>query len=599
MRLELSTKAAEQTAGRAEQLSAFEAAGRGKTGVEAARAQLGAMRGPIAPEHPIEALQSQISKADIDSLYTAVQQSSSLRGFDKPTAYSALNKVIYEGKLPNNTELSILEKQFGKEFAQTVASKISTLKKLTNTAGTVLGVPRSILSSFDLSAPFRQGWFFLSHPKQFFRAFPDMIRAIKPEEAIKVQQQIDALPARPLMEGRVNFTVPGTLGPQEESFLSANLTEKLTGGKLGPVAASNRAYSTFLNKLRADMFQYYVDLAQKQGALKLGADGSVVNGTKLLDDIGKLVNVGTGRGSLGQLGRASNALSTALFSPRLLASRLQVLNPQFYATLDPFVRKEAIKSVLTMAAGVTSVLSLARLAGAEVEGDPHSSDFGKIKIGDTRYDILAGHQQIIKTVAQLLPDALGGGYTKSSISGKITKLGAGYKPLTRADVALRFLQSKEAPVVSFVHDLLNGQDYLGRPLKIGKELYNRLVPMAIQDTTDAIKEWGAAQGVAMTLPGYLGIGTQTYGPTGTIDKKEYSFTGKLARDYQKEIKAANTKALTMAKLSPKYKKGTEDERAQIYQTYYTRLTQPITRKYVRMASGSANSPLTELLNRYR
>ena len=56
------------------------------------------------------------------------------------------------------------------------------------------------------------------------------------------------------------------------------------------------------------------------------------------------------------------------------------------------------------------------------ETDPRSSDFLKIKIGETRLDPTAGLSSAIVLSARLLPDFLGGGKTKSS-SGKFREFG--------------------------------------------------------------------------------------------------------------------------------------------------------------------------------
>ena len=65
------------------------------------------------------------------------------------------------------------------------------------------------------------------------------------------------------------------------------------------------------------------------------------------------------------------------------------------------VRKEAARDLVAFLGIGASVLGLAKMAGAEIETEPTSSDFGKIKIGNTRYDIWAGFQQFARFGATL------------------------------------------------------------------------------------------------------------------------------------------------------------------------------------------------------
>jgi hypothetical protein len=92
-------------------------------------------------------------------------------------------------------------------------------------------------------------------------------------------------------------------------------------------------------------------------------------------------------------------------------------------------------------------------------------------------------------------------------------LGEGYKPLTRWDIFLRQLESKEAPVASFVTDILKQQDYAGKPISIPKEIASRLYPMAIGDIVDIAKD--NPDIIPISALGIFGVGLQTYQPTKT------------------------------------------------------------------------------------
>jgi len=107
----------------------------------------------------------------------------------------------------------------------------------------------------------------------------------------------------------------------------------------------------------------------------------------------------------------------------------------------------------------------------------------------------------------------------SSITGKELTLGEGYKPLTRYDIALRQVESKEAPILSLITAMLKQQDYSGKPVSLPKEIGSRFVPMIISDIIDLAKD--DPNLIPLSVLGALGASVQTYTPTNT--KTKYKF----------------------------------------------------------------------------
>src|SRR5690606_16829371 len=121
-------------------------------------------------------------------------------------------------------------------------------------------------------------------------------------------------------------------------------------------------------------------------------------------------------------------LNSLFFSPRLISSRVQLLNPAYYMSLPAPLRVEALKDLAAFGGVASTVLGLAKASGAEVETDPRSTNFAKIKVGDTRYDILGGFQQYLRLASVIATNS-----TKTG-KGEVKKLGEGYKPDTRLSV---------------------------------------------------------------------------------------------------------------------------------------------------------------------
>ena len=161
---------------------------------------------------------------------------------------------------------------------------------------------------------------------------------------------------------------------------------------------------------------------------------------------------------------------------------------------------------------IWTVGALASLAWAKVSTNSNSSDFSKIKIGDTRIDLAGGFQQYIVAASRLMS-----GKYVSSTSGKESTLGEGYKPTTRYDIALRTLENKEAPVASFITALLKQQDPLGEKIDLKKEIVSRFTPMILQDMIELYKEDPSL--LPLAAVGALGGGVQTYQNQKSILKK--------------------------------------------------------------------------------
>lgn len=377
-----------------------------------------------------------------------------------------------------------------------------------NGVANVLNIPRALMSTADLSAPFRQGVFLVGR-KEFWKAIPDMFKQGFSEEQFRnVQAEISSRPTYELMKKSklALSSMDRFLTEREEAFMS-DLAEKIpVAGRV--VHASNRAYMGFLNKLRADTFDSLVRQYEAAGV-------DLRENTKALQDISKFINAATGRGSLGKFNQAVPFLNGVFFSPRLIASRLTLMNPATYVRLDPIVRKEAIKSLLSFSGIAMTVLGLAAAGGLSVSGDPRSADFAKIKTGNTRFDILGGFQQYIRLGAQLITNE-----TVTS-KGKVKELGKGYKADTRATMVGRFLRSKESPVMSFIHDYAEGKNVIGKKFELKEELKDRFIPMIIQDITDAMKEYGP-EGAAVAVPAMFGVSVSTYKPTSSKPKKKKS-----------------------------------------------------------------------------
>lgn len=480
--------------------SAFRNAGGGLAGYQA---KLSKFRGPLQRVQ-FEPLADKLSASHQDQLINSIENNTLLNGGDKLTGQRGLIN-LFRGVVPTQGEIKILDKAFGPELTKELLNKRPFLNKLTEEGVSLINVPKSLMSAGDFSMSFRQALPLISRPKEFFSAMKSQVGyAFNKGSFEKAMQEITQRPNFPLMqEFKLAITDIGKgIANREEAFIS-KFAEKIPG-----IQASERAYIGGLNKLRADVFDSMLRDALNQGVIKLGANSEVLEGADVIKNIANFINVASGRGSLGlkSLEKAAPALNAAFFSPRLIASRLTLLNPAYYARLDPFTRRQALKSLFSVISLGATTLTLAKLAGADIGINPTSSDFGKIKIGNTRIDVWGGFQQYIRSLAQIVS----GKYT-SSTTGKEIQLGEGYNATTRKDILQRVVESKLAPVPAFLNTYLQGKNIEGQPPDFKAEALTRITPFLLQDTYDLIKE--DPRLVPISVLDAFGVGVQTYGPS--------------------------------------------------------------------------------------
>lgn len=495
---------------------AYALAGGGKAGFEAGASKLAGELEKLA----FEEIHNLLAPEEVARLYQMLGESINLKTFgDQLSAKDGLDRML-SGRLPQKAQIAKLEKVFGRELVEELEKKRSSLAKMYDMGLQLINIPRSLMASMDLSAPFRQGVFFVSRPEFWGKAWPDMIRSMKSEQAFNdLQLQIENDPDYlVLKEAGLDITGMSTVADREEDFQAPLLERafKVAGvdvnvpGRL--IRASGRAYVGFLNKLRLDVAKSMMKSAQ---------DAGYTPTQDLVEKIVKYVNAGTGRGGLGPLQGAANALNTVFFSPRLMASRVnlmtKILQLSFYEKNNAFIRQQYWRDAFSFVALGSTVLGLAKLAGADVGDDPRSSDFGKIKIGNTRLDIWGGFQQYARMIGQMWA-----GEMVSSVTGRVLTLGEGYKPYTYWDIGERQFASKLSPVASFVRNMMKQQDWEGKPVTLKNEIQSRIYPLAVGDIVKVAME--NPKLLPISALGIVGFGSQTYGGDKPVDYAKMSKT---------------------------------------------------------------------------
>jgi hypothetical protein len=146
----------------------------------------------------------------------------------------------------------------------------------------------------------------------------------------------------------------------------------------------------------------------------------------------------------------------------------------------------------------------------EVSLDPYSSDFMKIRLGNTRIDPWAGKQQMVVFQARMIMNAI----TKG---GETKKLGQGMFTPTRSELAAQLVQNKLAPTAALAvkwaqqkvdkegKGTLYGEEFL-----LSEELAGSLYPMYIGTVNELWQDQPETVSGFLTAYAFLGGGVSTY-----------------------------------------------------------------------------------------
>lgn len=369
---------------------------------------------------------------------------------------------------------------------------------------TIKGAPgffKSLKASLDDSAVFRQGWrVAFTNPiiwqRNALKTFSDAVKTFGGKEVMDhVRAEIKL---NPYYEQAKQAKL--AIGTTEEDF-PTSLPEKVPF--LGRVyKASENAFTAFQYRNRIQVFEKMMDAAK--------ASKVDITDQRQLRSIGKLVNSLTSRGHLGPVEPVANVLNNVFFSARKIKADLDFLTAHVVSHLSKdgfssFAQKQAIYNLAKVVAGTAAIMAIARtISPQSVELDPRSADFGKIRAGNTRYDITGGAGPLVTLATRLIR-----GTSKNSITGEI-------KPTTIGNIG-QFFENKLSPTASvgFKHleswlDATKEHTKKRTAMDDAKDL---LVPMAISNFNELMHDTGATPATVGSgvLADFFGVGVNTYG----------------------------------------------------------------------------------------
>jgi hypothetical protein len=454
-----------------------------------------------------------------------------------------------------NAEREKIFFQFEEEKAKAKYNQRSEYEVAFDALISMLNLSKSLIASLDLSVSFTQGFVYTmsQDPRKTGRQLQKMIELTNEENYNDWLVQLKASDEYNLIKASKLFIVEPSaeLTAREESFMS-NLGKyvpilgksvKTKSGKEIKIGVdlygkSERAYSGFLNVLRVQAFM--------EGATTLQEEGYTMDkNPEVFRAMADFVNNATGRGTGGRtFENAASKLSLVFFSPRLIKSRLNLLNPVYYLKMPASVRAIALKRMSKLMATSTLLVSLAAIMAAgnggddeddvTVELDPRSSDFAKIRMGNTRIDFLGGFQPYFKAFMQ----GVYYGEKKNTETKEIEKLGSKYGGATRGSVLEGLFINKFSPVGRAANDMLFKYDYQKEADEAREGKYSAFtdlaVPIYLQDIDQLIEEQGYNT-LWLAPLSMIGINVQNYGKT-LKDSNMYDNDFDIQKELEKSFK---------------------------------------------------------------
>lgn len=472
------------------------------------------------------------------------------------------------------------KEKYDEEFERALLAQRTKTQKAIDLFWDVWGLPKSLKSSFDMSAPLRQGIIdvLTNNPIKTAKSFQFMFQSTfdtlsKEKNAQefydKWLSELKGSKNWPLIKESGLFIAMDNpkLKAREEAFttdllkktpiLELPVTYKgrtiIPGLKIS--SKSELAYNSFLNHLRVTNFLNAVEALQDDG---LTFDSH----PEEYKAVAKFIGVATGRANLGKLEQAAEILNRGLFSPRFMAARLQFLNPVYYATMPPAARRIALIKAAKFFTVATSLLALAAWHYAnddddetEVELNPLGNKFGRLKKGNTTVDFLGGIGSYIQIFAQLATI-----HQKNKQTGELERLGSRYGNAKWNERLTDFVAGKAAPVPSlwlqYANANVNDDGELvtpfGEKFDAKRILVDMTKPLYLSDFQKIKQQHSGLEAVGLIGGSFFGMGVNVKGEKDltTIEKARATLNPdepeqKRAKElFQSAIEMKDTKLAT-------------------------------------------------------
>lgn len=475
-----------------------------------------------------------------------------------------------------------IQDEYDKELYKAKLKNRTKAEKIKDALWEIWGIPRILMATGEASFVGIQGIKqSIAHPTHSAQAFKNSWSAFKSEKnADKFLNNIKAQEWYPtLKKSKLALTEPhAEISAREELFYSGwtnmiwdNLGKavvsptRLKGkeafdkavegwSKLNPFKAVERAAIGYLDTLRVMRFLDGMQMLEMQGK-------TFEKNQQDYKDVADAINTMTGRASLGAAEQIAPVLSKVFFSPRNWASSIKTATPYalyHFGKMTPTARKMAIADFSKFVGFTTGMVAMAAIGlnndddkETSVEFDPRSTDFMKLKLGDTRVDPWGGMQQqvvfssrmIADALSRAFPESIDGAYKKQ---GKIYPLGAGggFTAPKASDLITQQAINKLNPTASLLNNYLNTtvkkdgtrMGKFGEEYTLKGEMKDKFYPIFWGTVAELMKDDPTALDGLLAFYAFFGGGVNIYDNKKKSDKpkeKQGGFKFNSGRKFKK------------------------------------------------------------------
>ena len=428
-----------------------------------------------------------------------------------------------------------LEEQQAIRRAKQDYEKMNKFEKSMDTFWQIAGFRRLVNAAVDFSVMFRQARDITLNPFKYVRiedgkvtqgsAIKAWVNTFNATASVKwfkrFQYNIEKSDlGRSFMHFGGVFSNPTEvkMEKREEEFsnsLLSRINQKIENGsnktlkKVAHVADriwfSERAAAAALNTIRIEEYSRGVKELQRQGK-------TMENSPEEYKDLVKWTMNITGRGNMIGVLEDSHAgrliANRTYFGARLMAAKINMLNPATYIKMQNSVRVRALKDMAGSTAGFLLLAAAGRAAGGTVSTDWDEPDFLQLRFGKNVYDLTGGSVAYVRTFLRFMT-----AIAKQS-QHPASKAANSYSEFAGKSMAKSLFVNKLSPNNAYLYHAWNQKsgeyDERGKLKPFDPAEIAKIYPLYVDGTVQAFKEGGMSEALTILLPDMFGVGSQQY-----------------------------------------------------------------------------------------
>lgn len=390
----------------------------------------------------------------------------------------------------------------------------------------ILGIRRLVQTGADFSIPLRQAVTITLNPfkaKTTAKAFYDMFASAWSQKGFR--RYMHTLNESPITQEFKEFggvlSEPDELklDKREEEFRT-NIVQRLLNHS-NPVSKairrlwfSERAAAAFLNTARIEQYKVKEKALRSQGLTPENSPEEYKSAVKWIMN-------STGRGNMLKMLEDSHAgrvaANNVFFGARLMASRMNLLNPAYYVKMPKETRIEAIKDMAGYVSGLALTGVALAAAGGKISFDPDDPDFMKARFGEKTYDLTGGMAVYVRTFLRLAKSALKATTTHTDKDKKEAKK---YAEFAGNSTWKSIVVNKLSPNTSYAYHFFTQKGADGKQFD-PTEILN-IKPLYVDDFRQGLKDGGLTAIYTVLIPSLFGVGVQAYPEKKGYETKDLS-----------------------------------------------------------------------------